>query len=139
MNDFFTNFNSESQRFISQPNAYRSVLILIVVIFISYVISRFISQAIVKLAQVIGTKSESISNQEKLIRYRQIETYLSIAIAIVRASIVAIVAYVAWRIISPPSSSGAAAIGASAFFHCLCGPNSWYGTTRYYHWRCDDY
>ncbi|MDB5178022.1 MAG: mechanosensitive ion channel MscS, small conductance mechanosensitive channel [Candidatus Saccharibacteria bacterium] len=121
MNDILTNLTTETHQFFSEPNAYRSVLILVAAIVVSYVASRFISQAIVKLAQIIGTKSDTISNQEKLIRYRQIETYLSIAIAIVRASIVAIVAYVAWRIISPPSSSGAAAIGASAFFIVFAG------------------
>jgi len=121
MNDIFTNFTTEFNDFIGEPNAYRSVLILVAAILISYVASRFVSQAIVKLAQIIGTKSDTISNQEKLIRYRQIETYLSIAIAVVRASIVAIVAYIAWRIISPPSSSGAAAIGASAFFVVFAG------------------
>jgi len=121
MNDFFTTTTTELREFFSEPNAYRSVLILVVAIVISYVASRFVSQAIVKLAQIIGTKSDTISDQEKLIRYRQIETYLSIAIAVVRASIVAVVAYIAWRIISPPSSSGAAAIGASAFFVVFAG------------------
>ncbi|MDB5165661.1 MAG: mechanosensitive ion channel MscS, small conductance mechanosensitive channel [Candidatus Saccharibacteria bacterium] len=121
MDDIATNFTTEIQQFFAEPNAYRSVLILVATILISYLVSRFISQAIVKLAQIIGTKSDSISNQEKLIRYRQIETYLSITVAVVRASVVAVVAYIAWRIISPPSTSGAAAIGASAFFIVFAG------------------
>jgi len=121
MNDIITNLTTQTHEFFTEPNAYRSVLILITAIIISYVASRFVSQAIVKLAQIIGTKSDSISNQEKFIRYRQIETYLSITIAVVRATIVAVVAYIAWRIISPPSSSGAAAIGASAFFVVFAG------------------
>ena len=97
------------------------MLLLLLTIIIAFFISRFLAKGIVKIAQIIGTKSDSISNREKLIRYRQIETYLSIAIAMVRGLVVAVVAYVAWRIISPSSSSGAAAIGASAFFIVIAG------------------
>jgi small conductance mechanosensitive channel len=121
MNDVFTNINRDVANFLAEPNAYNSVLILIASIVVAYFVSRFISLGIVKLAQVIGTKSDNISNHEKFIRYRQIETYLSITVAIVRASVVAVAAYVAWRLISPPSSSGAAAIGASAFFIVFAG------------------
>lgn len=117
----FTPIGNELTKFIAAPNAYRSLLILIGVIVIAYIGSRFLAQAIVKFAQVIGTKSDNISDQEKLIRYRQIETYLSMTVAFVRATAVAIVAYVAWRLLSPPSSSGAAAIGASAFFIIFAG------------------
>lgn len=121
MNNIFTNFNHEINQFLVEPNAYRSVLILIGAIIVAYFISQFVARGIVKLAQIIGTKSDNISNHEKFIRYRQIETYLSITVAVVRASVVAVAAYVAWRLISPPSSSGAAAIGASAFFIVFAG------------------
>ncbi|MEP6710532.1 MAG: mechanosensitive ion channel family protein [Candidatus Saccharibacteria bacterium] len=111
----------EITTFLAEPNAYRSILILFGSIIGAYIASRFLAKAIVKIAQIVGTKSDNISNQEKLIRYRQIETYLSITVAIVRATAVSIVAYVAWRLLSPPSSSGAAAIGASAFFIIFAG------------------
>lgn len=116
MTDIFTSLRSEATDFIDSPNPYRSVLLLVVAIIAAYVVSRFLTKFIVRLAQIIGTKSENISSSQKLIRYRQIETYLSIAVAFVRGLTVAIVAYIVWRIISPSSTSGAAAIGASAFF-----------------------
>lgn len=58
--------------------------------------------------------------------YRQVETYLSVAVAMVRAVVVAVVAYVMWRILSPAESqkiteSGAAAIGAGTFFIVFAG------------------
>lgn len=107
--------------FFSEPNAYRSVLILVGAILVAYIASRFLAQAIIFIAQKVALRSESVSDDTKAIKLRQIETYLSIAVAIVRAAVVAVVAYIVWRLISPVSSSGAAAIGASAFFIVFAG------------------
>lgn len=107
--------------FFSEPNAYRSVLILIAAIVVAYIASRFLAHGIIFLAQRVALRSEAVTDQNKAIRLRQIETYLSITVAIVRATVVAIVAYVVWRLISPAASSGAAAIGASAFFIVFAG------------------
>ncbi len=119
--DIITILNREITDFISSPNAYRSVLILIVAIIISFIASKLLARLIIKLAQVIATKSDDISDRQKQIRYRQIETYLSITVAVVRGVVVAVVAYIVWRLISPTSTSGAAAIGASAFFIVFAG------------------
>lgn len=117
-----TQIKTELNELISTPNAYRSLLILVSLVVIAYILSRFLAKGIVKIAQVVATKSDNISDAEKAIRYRQIETYLSVFIAIVRAVVVAIAAYIGWRILAPQtSSSGAAAIGASAFFIVFAG------------------
>ncbi|HMS93479.1 MAG TPA: mechanosensitive ion channel [Candidatus Saccharibacteria bacterium] len=107
--------------FFTQPNAYRSVLILIAAILVAYIVSRFLAKGIILLAQWVALRSESVSDDAKAVKLRQVETYLSITVAVVRAAVVAIVAYVVWRLISPVSSSGAAAIGASAFFIVFAG------------------
>ncbi|MFZ1301628.1 MAG: mechanosensitive ion channel family protein [Candidatus Microsaccharimonas sp.] len=107
--------------FFSQPNAYRSVLILIGCIIAAYILSKFLADFIIKIAQKVSVRSDVESNEERFIRLRQVETYLSVSIAVVRAIIVAIVAYIAWRLISPAANSGAAAIGASAFFIVFAG------------------
>lgn len=107
--------------FLQEPNAYRSLLILALAIVLALVISQVIAKVIIKLAQVIATKSDDITDQERLIKYRQTETYLSIAVAVVRAATVAIVAYFVWSYVSPISNSGAAAIGAGAFFIVFAG------------------
>lgn len=109
------------REFLNEPNSYTSILFLIAAIVVSYIGSRFVAKLIIKFAQIVATKSDASSTQEKQIRYRQIETYLSISIAVVRASLVAIVAYLVWIYIDLPSSSGAAAIGASAFFIVFAG------------------
>lgn len=107
--------------FFSEPNAYRSVLILAGCIIAAYVLSKFLADLIIKIAQKVSVRADGESNDERFIRLRQVETYLSVSIALVRAVIVAIVAYVAWMMISPVASSGAAAIGASAFFIVFAG------------------
>lgn len=119
--DFFKTVNQEISEFLSSPNAYRSLLILAVAILFSYIVSKFVARGIVRVAQIVATKSDTVSNTQKQVRYRQIETYLSIAIAMVRALVVAITAYVVWRMLSPSASSSAAAIGASALFIVVAG------------------
>lgn len=118
---FFVTVQRETTEFLGQPNAYRSVLILIGAIVASYFASKVLAGLIVKLAQIIGTKSDEMTNSQRQIRYRQIETYLSIAVAVVRAIVVAVAAYLTWRLLTPASSSSAAAIGASAFFIVVAG------------------
>ena len=124
MNDIFntTKAANEIQYFFSQANAFRSLIILLLSITIAYYSSKYLARAIVKLAQVVSTHSDKESNEEKHIRLRQIETYLSVAVAGVRAVVVAVVAYVTWWLLNPnASSSGVAAIGASAAFIVFAG------------------
>jgi len=124
VNDIFntTKAANEVQYFFSQANAFRSLVILLLSITIAYYSSKYLARAIVKLAQVVSTHSDKESNEEKHIRLRQIETYLSVAVAGVRAGVVAVVAYVTWWLLNPnASSSGVAAIGASAAFIVFAG------------------
>ncbi len=107
--------------FFTQPNAYRSVLILGASIVLAYILSKFLADFIIKIAQAVSARSDKESNEERFIRLRQVETYLSVSIAVIRAAVVAVVAYVVWMILSPVASSGAAAIGASAFFIVFAG------------------
>lgn len=107
--------------FFSQPNAYRSVLILIGSIILAYILSKFLASGIIKIAQAVSVRSDNESNEDRHIRLRQVETYLSVAIAVIRAAVVAVAAYIVWRMLSPVANSGAAAIGASAFFIVFAG------------------
>jgi small conductance mechanosensitive channel len=116
------NFLKEVQDFFLQPNAFRSVLILAISLLAAYWISKYLAKGIVKVAQIVATHSDNETNDERAIRLRQIETYLSVTVAVVRAVTVAVVGYIAWRIFSPASSSStAAALGASAFIVVFLG------------------
>lgn len=111
----------ETAEFFTEPSAYRSVLILITLLIGAYIVSKYLAAIIIRIAQRVAVRSDDESNEERFIRLRQVETYLSVTVAIVRAAFVAVVAYVGWSYLSPVSSSGAAAIGASAFFIVFAG------------------
>lgn len=124
--EFLERAGTELVEFITQANPYRSLLILIVSLVISYWLSRFVAKFIILIAQKVAVRSDNESDSIKALRLRQVETYLGVTVAVVRVVIVAIVAYVSWRILSPIESSrlggsGAAAIGASAVFIVVAG------------------
>lgn len=119
--NFINDVIEDMKTFISSGNPYRSMLILALSLIAAYILSRILTGGIIKLAQVIGTQSDTATNEEHTLRLRQIETYLSVTVAIVRAAIVATVGVVMWITISPGATSGAAAIGASAFFIVFAG------------------
>jgi len=122
LEDTINQINSDLNHFLAQPNAFRSILVLIISIIIAYWLSRFIARAIIKIAQVVAVHSDKESDEDRLIRLRQIETYLSVTVALVRVALVAIVALIAWRIFSPDSSSSSiAAIGAGTIFVVIAG------------------
>lgn len=123
---FLERASTEFIEFLTQANPYRSLLILILSIVVSYWLSRFVAQFIIFIAQRVAVRSDNESDTVKAVRLRQVETYLGVIVAIVRVVIVAVVAYVCWRILSPYESSrlggsGAAAIGASAVFIVVAG------------------
>lgn len=111
----------EVQQFFAQPNSFRSMLILIISVLAVYWLSKFIARGIIKLAQIVAAHSDTESDEERFIRLRQIETYLSVTVAIVRAALAVIVGYFAWSLLSPSSSSSIAAIGAGTLFVVFAG------------------
>lgn len=121
MDQDFQIITNEFSQFFSQPNAMRSVFILIVTLFIAYWFSKLIALVIIKVAQLVAVRSDTTNDEERQIRLRRVETYLSVAIALVRAVIVGVVAFYMWKLLSPTASASTAAIGASAFFIVLAG------------------
>ena len=124
--NFIQTINTEIAEFLTQPNDYRAVLILILSIGLAYWLSRFLAKAIIFLAQKVSIHTDNQTREDRFVLYRRVETYLSVAVAAVRVAVVAIVAYVTWRILTPEGSanlggSGAAAVGASAFFIVFAG------------------
>ena len=119
--DFFDKAGTEIQQFVSQPNAYRAFLILAISMILAYWVSRFIAKGVIRVAQVVASHSDNESDEERFIRLRQVETYLSVAVAAIRAFIVAIVGYIAWKLLIPEATSSIAAIGAGTFFVVFAG------------------
>ncbi len=117
---------TEFNEFITKPNDYRAVLILVFSIVVAYWLSKFLAKGIIYLAQKVSVHTDNQTREDRFVLYGRVETYLSVAVAAVRVAVVAVVAYVAWRILAPEGSanlggSGAAAIGASAFFIVFAG------------------
>ena len=76
-----------------------------------------------RLAQYVARRSDDTHDEIAQIKLRQIETYLSVTVAIIRAAVVAVVGYLTWDFLTPDSKSNnaAAAIGASALFVVFAG------------------
>lgn len=126
MNDIFKPINIETniQSFFSQENIFRTLIILICASLIAYFTSKYLARLIIKLAQIVSSHTDKETNEEKHIRLRQIETYLSVAVAGVRAIVIVTVAYITWLILTNGNvskNSGLATIGASAFFIVFAG------------------
>lgn len=121
MQDTVDSLLREFSEFFTHPNALRSILILLATLLVAYWISKFVALGIVRIAQFVAVSSDTTDNIERQIRLRRVETYLSVAIALVRALIVGIVAFYMWKILSPSATTSTAAIGASAFFIVLAG------------------
>lgn len=111
----------EIKEFVQQPNAFRSLLILIASIIIAYWFSHFVAKAIIRVARFTATRADAETNEVKKLHLRRLETHLSVAIAVIRASIVGLVAFYVWQVISPVATLSTAAIGASAFFIVIAG------------------
>lgn len=105
------------QQIIDKPTWIQAIVVLLICIILAYWVSYFVARGIIKLAKYVAVRGDAEANEGRFLVYRQVETYLNIVVAMVRALMVAAVAVIAWRMIDTPRiSGGAAAIGASAFF-----------------------
>jgi moderate conductance mechanosensitive channel len=119
-------FLREVGELFTTPNAFRSVLILIIALLVAYWLSKFLAKAVISVAKIVAVRSDNESDELRATRLRQTETYLSIAVAIVRALVAAVVGYLAWRALSPFASdnqaaNSIAAIGAGTVFIVVAG------------------
>ncbi len=121
MDSVFQRINTDIQTFFSEPNAFDSLVILVLSIFGAFLLSKVLALLIIKIAQFVAVISDNSPSAERQVRLRRVETYLSVSIALMRALVIGFVAFYAWKSFSPPASTGAAAIGASAFFVVLAG------------------
>jgi hypothetical protein len=111
---------------VSTPNALRSILILALSLLVAYWLSHFVAKAIVFVTKIVANIGDSSSDDTKTLKFRQVETYLSVASAGIRTLVVIIVGYLAWRALSPvasgnESANSIAAIGAGTVFVVIAG------------------
>lgn len=123
---FFSNLYKELVVILTTRSPVRSILILIAALIVAYWLSRFLAKAIIHTAQAVALRSDNESDELRALKLRQVETYLSVAVAVVRTVVVIVIGYVAWQALSPlnehtATSSGIAAIGAGTIFIVLAG------------------
>jgi hypothetical protein len=111
----------EISQLLAQSNALRSLLILVFSVIVAYFLSHFVGKVIIKVADKVAVRSDSATDKNKALQLRRVETYLSVAVALVRAFIVGFVAFFVWQALSPAANLSAAAIGAGAFFIVIAG------------------
>lgn len=125
-NAISTSVINDLKSLLVSPNAFRSLLVLVLSMIAAYWLSKFLARGLIFIAQRIGRRSDNESDEARVTRLRQTETYLSVSIAIIRALVVVSVGYIAWRVLSPTAaksstSGGLAAIGAGAMFALVAG------------------
>lgn len=113
--------SQEISQFTSNPNFFRSLVILIITLFIAYWLSNLVAYIIIRIARATARAADNATDEVKNLQYRRLETHLSVAVAAIRALIVGVAAFFMWQLVSPTATASTAAIGASAFFIVLAG------------------
>ena len=122
LDDLLNDISHETQKLISQSNPLRTLIVVLLAFVIAYWGSRFVARAIVWFAQSVAVRADNTSDEERVIQLRRVETYLSIATALIRAAIVATVVYFAWSMLTQAEDNATAyALGASAFIVVVTG------------------
>lgn len=112
---------SQFIHYVQEPNYARTVVSVVLAVVLAFWLSERLARLIIKVAQWIAVHADNASNDERQLKLRRVETYLSISIAVVRASAVILTALLAYKITDPQASGSVAAIGASAVFIVLAG------------------
>lgn len=113
--------NTSLDHYLLSSSASRTIAVTCLAVVLGYFVSEQVARVIIKIAQKISVHADNAPNDERQIRLRRVETYLSIIIAIVRASIVAFAAYLGYKLVNPDSTNSVATIGAGAVFIVLAG------------------
>lgn len=101
---------------ISKLSSARSLGVIFLVFACAFIITKILAATIIAVAKAVAVRSDTASDEERLIQLRRIETYLSVTIAFVRALIFAIAAYTAIKILLPSRGALVSTIGIGTFF-----------------------
>ncbi|HEV7454944.1 MAG TPA: mechanosensitive ion channel family protein [Candidatus Saccharimonadales bacterium] len=107
--------------YLHEASTLRGVFIVVGVVVAAWLLMKTISRFTIGIAQVISDRADKSANEDRFVRWRQIETYLSVLLAVVRAVIVAFAGYFALRLLFPGQALLPATIGISTFFIIVAG------------------
>jgi moderate conductance mechanosensitive channel len=100
---------------------FRTLVIFAVALSIAYILSRLLSFGIKKIAHIVGHYGDIAKTSERTLRLRRAETYLSVAIALVRVTTYVLAIIIAWLYTHPQGVEPLTVIGASTIFFVLAG------------------
>lgn len=115
------NTQTTLQRIADNTFNWRTLAVFVVALLSAWIVSRIITAALLRIARVMSKHGDAARTSERQIQFRRLETYMSIAIALIRAAIFAAAIFVAWSATHSPSGNSAALIGASTIFVVLGG------------------
>ncbi|MGF7228709.1 MAG: mechanosensitive ion channel family protein [Candidatus Saccharibacteria bacterium] len=111
-----SDINSVVKEVANKLTSFHALFIILIVFAGAYIFSRLIAKLIISVAQKIALRSDTTSDEERSIKLRRIETYLSVTIATVRGIIFAVGAYVVLKLLLPDRGALVTTIGAGTFF-----------------------
>jgi moderate conductance mechanosensitive channel len=101
---------------LNKITSFQAMLTILLVLGAAYLTTQIIAKIIVTVAKAIALRSDTTSDEERLIQLRRIETYLSVMIAFMRALVFAIAIYVIAKLLMPERGALVTTIGAGTFF-----------------------
>jgi hypothetical protein len=100
---------------------WRTLAVFVIALCGAYILSRLITAVLIRVARTLSRHGDKAKTSEKALQFRRLETYLSIAIALIRATIFAAAIFVAWSATHSSGNNSAALIGAGTIFAVLGG------------------
>lgn len=111
------------ESFFAAPSVTRSIALLIISLVFAFYLSKIAAKILIRITQIVAVRADNTKDEEKALKLRRIETYLSVLIAVVRVVVVVVIGFLVWNIVSPTAreNSTVTTIGASALFIVLAG------------------
>lgn len=116
MDDFLARFDKFTRDLLHNAGSLRGLVIILAALLAAFLASRTIAWLVVRAAQFIAVRSDITSNEERAIKLRRVETYLSVTVAVLKGLVVMAIAYFTVLLLLPKGGALATTIGAGTFF-----------------------
>jgi small-conductance mechanosensitive channel len=117
----FRSIQESASDYFKEAQTLRGVIIIVGAIGCAWLLIKIIGKFTVGTAQVIAERADKSANEERFVQWRRTETYLSVAMALVRAVVVALAFYFALKLLFPGQPLLPATIGISTFAIIIAG------------------
>jgi small-conductance mechanosensitive channel len=107
--------------YFKEANTIRGLVVIVGVFLATWLVIKILTRFTVGTAQLIADRADKSANEDRFVQWRQTETWLSVGMALVRAIVVGVAAYVALRLLFPGQQLLPATIGISTFFIIIAG------------------